>query len=502
MSKQITILRKAGQIEEAYNLAVAIIKETSPSDSSFIWVQRALSWVLYDQLKAIDYVDKKFEWFQKVDEIVNAEIDSSEVMFWNSFSSCVYKALKSIEVDKQDLIVDFCKKIPFTKLVESNSSQYFNYIIHKTLKDHKDYGVVIDQLGFDNFSEEDYQMFTMENGKSIMSHVEQVICAYTKWLLKEQSERVSQIVSYDDKVRQWIKTISNLSNGQIMKFPMYCQAKLFAAINDNESAKKVLLPFVKDNSSQFWVWSTLASLESNKDTKAALYARALQCKTKDSFLSNVRSQLIEYFVAQNMWNHASVEINKVVDSAKSNKFTISNRISSLANDSRIVNAIVPDNHKEVLNTLAQNSDQILYSDDPSSKIIITHINTEKSIVSYFEDKSSSGFFPLSLLKFKVTIGDSVDVKFADKSTNGFTKLNLASKSSIDHPAIKIIRTYMTIDSDRQFQIIENTFFHYSLIEFQNGNFNIEYMAIPSFDKKRGKWGYRAIKVLSLTPIEN
>ena len=77
--KQVMEMRKIGNQTEAYEMALNDYQQT-PED---IWAKRAMSWCLFDALKANASCAQKEVFVSKLMEVKELEIPGDETMFWN-----------------------------------------------------------------------------------------------------------------------------------------------------------------------------------------------------------------------------------------------------------------------------------------------------------------------------------------------------------------------------------------------------------------------------------
>tara|TARA_Y100000385_G_scaffold195791_1_gene202632 strand:+ start:154 stop:1710 length:1557 start_codon:yes stop_codon:yes gene_type:complete len=494
MSKEITELRKAGKLVEAYDKSLELLNSTPDDDVSVIYIKRAFAWVLYNQLKRIDFLSAQDEFTVKLKEISSYDFDATEDIFWGCISTILYKTIKNSSSLAKDDIVKYIDSLPIARIVEAGKQIWLIRIIHKLIKGHTSYQRIMCQLGFDCFEEQDFVDYKMDNGKSIMSNVEQVICAYSKALMVgSYNPSLPGAKEYDvDEIVVWIEKVKVLSKGRNMKYPSYYIAKLYITLGDLVAAKEYLMPFAMKNTSQFWVWSSLAEVVKDSDMKASLLAKALLCEGSDQFFNGVKSNLLEYFVGIADWSMVKYLAGSINETCKKNDYKVSARVGGLLIDQRVVNAVSSTSANMVITELSKKCSELLYEDIPNESALVTYVNREKGMASYYINNNETGFFQMSKLptKLKVEIGVNIDVRIKSKSENGYSTFHTAALSSYIHPSIKKVSGVVNLAKDSRLAFIDKCVMFKDLFEGKVGTYNIEARAIPNFDDKKGRWGHK------------
>ena len=183
---QIRDLRKAGKLDEAYELGLSQLENT-PDD---IWVKRDYAWVCYDLAKhAIESSDEK-KFFDQIDNISKLKFgDNNEPILADSIIRLInkwgYDHIVNIK-NSGERVVAVKELIIATEGLPKQfpSEVYSSFVrwVHRCIKGDLLYVSIMRRVGLDVFSPSDYRPIEFQ-GKKIMPLAEQVFIAYAKGLL-------------------------------------------------------------------------------------------------------------------------------------------------------------------------------------------------------------------------------------------------------------------------------------------------------------------------------
>ena len=218
--KEITTMCKAGQMEEAYELA----KSDYENDPQNVWTQRELGWALYYSLKSDVENNKRQMFYSHLEELSRLDLltmQDNAILFDNLIWKFVEvaKLIPKDRTDEIDLIYIFLSKYTF------NSSTAYSALLKQILHFEKWNRFVefFEWWNIDNLTEKDYQPFKLENGRMSMSLAEQVYIAYSKALL---------VLDDKDRIRDFLPKIEKLMDDYPdMMYPRYYCRKLKQRIN-------------------------------------------------------------------------------------------------------------------------------------------------------------------------------------------------------------------------------------------------------------------------------
>jgi len=368
---EISNLRKAGQLQEALEAA----RNWLAVENDNIWAKRAISWVYYGFLK--QYVEEEDfgQICAQLDAIVELGLPEDEDMFFESVAFSLGKFFfQLLKKDSQDGISIYelfgkIKSLPFPK--PSRAYSFLLKSLHKGFKNSQHYREVIEWWGLDNFLPEDFEKEEL-NGKKIMCLAEQAFIGYSKQLLPSKVD-----IHFDQEVNlEAIRSFIPFLNGVISKYPNltflpYFEAKLMIAAGQREDALKVILPFARRKQKEYWVWQVLAeSYPGNPENQIACYARALTCNAKEEFLVNIRIELAELLIQEEMYSEAKLEVEKSYEVRALHGWRIPSKILAWRKADWFQQAKPRKDNSDLYSKYSKLANEILYQDIPFQQGVI------------------------------------------------------------------------------------------------------------------------------------
>ena len=461
--EQLKKLRAESRFEEGYKLT----KEALAQKENDIWARRNHSWSIYYMLKKCvqggqtaqakhflaefgalhmstdeKLLHERMEYFYKVlnegylevkqliadgryQEAFQVEVTKSspdsEQLAWigyyilKSFNKTGNpSAFETFEVIAK-LIADF---VPSKKLVNK-------LLLGELIKTPSEFWTTakqsdfLEKVGlFEVMEEDDYQKQEWE-GKKIISLAERLHIAYSKALIRERAS--------SEKIQAYIREVVEpiLEQFPAMLYVPYFKAKLLLGMGDKEMGLKAFLPFAKKKSGEFWVWQVFAeAYEEKPELYFSCLCKAMTCKTKPEFLSNIQEKLIAYLVNTSQYSYAKSELERLLQLRQSHKWGVKAiHIHYLEADWYRHNR--PENlHYEKHVSLAE--DLLGGFSKQSIEVIIHHINKEKKLCSFLIAEGKTGFgkytsepelFGLYKLHGAEGDGDFFQIKMMEKVSN-------------------------------------------------------------------------------------
>ena len=498
-SKEIKELRQAGKLEEALAMAKSEL-ELQPDN---IWSKRNISWVYYEYIKqnsTLENVDTFIFWLKEVQNLLLPEEEKMlfDKVAWQ-IGSLVFKLANSNEnyrFGKLFLIYEITKSFYFTKPSEEYSFLFKAF--HKALKDTDKYISFTDWWNFENFREEDYLKEKNENGKEIMSIVEQAYIAYAKHLLPKQNYE-GEIICNKEKAEEFIPKLINIEEKhQEYQYPAFFIAKLLLAIGDKENMLVHLLPFAKKKRNDFWVWEVLAEAFSNETEKVfSCYCKALSCKSPEEMLIGLRQKLAKILINKNMFNEAKTEIELLVKARNEKGYRIPNEIVEWQLKDWYQNAIRFNNNFDFYNNYLSDAESILFYDVPEEIIIVDFVNSERKILNFIASDTKFGFFKYDRFFKDIKIGDVLKVRFQSGSNEGIYQLYTAIKTNDEdfkNRFFKAVDGQIKIQEGKSFGFIDDIFINPKIVTKFNLKDGMSYKgnAIKTYNKEKRQWGWKLI----------
>lgn len=140
---------------------------------------------------------------------------------------------------------------------------------------------------------------------------------------------------------------------------------------------------------------------------------------------------------------------------------------------------------------------------PSYQTVVTYINQEKKMVNCLVDKNFDFAIPLTEIKFNVDVLDVLDVTLSTHSTKDGKKRFKAHQIK---PSDKPIPTHLLKEFDQFVRVSSGNgftdndiFIPKDLVSAHNilDNAQVKGLALLSLDKKKNKWGWRAVRIMGV-----
>ena len=394
--------------------------QQTPED---IWAKRAMSWCLFDALKANASCAQKEVFVSKLMEVKELEIPGDETMFWNKVVWPINAFVRDCSGKGQwdDLTTLFAaiKDFPFVKPCKEYSVLLNAFLTGKEEWD----GIVAfcDWWGFDNFREEDYECEVLPNGKKMpVSLVESAYLAYAKGLINKRDK--DAIVAFIPKLQELAE------QNPKMQYPNYYVGKLLLASgSDKKEAVSALLPFVRKKQSDFWVWQLLAeALEDDELKYMACLLRAVNCHVQEQFLVRVYLILACAFRQRGYYADARSYLDKYCQIKAETQTNVSREANSMLNEAWYAEAAGQKPSFELDYMSVTN--ELLFADTPETDAVVSFVNKDKKMVTVVYGKGKEGFFKYARFIKKLNNGDSLKIRIQEVSADGFMKVYSARVS--------------------------------------------------------------------------
>ncbi len=378
--KEITTMCKAGQIQDAYDIAKSDI-EQNPND---IWIQREMGWALYylirkdsengqyDQLLA--HIDE----LQSLDQLnlSNDVMIFENVIFWVGYFVKRHLMPTSIDTPAR-LSTLFAKFRGYTFMPSKGYSLLLeSFIKCDAWQEMLDF---FEWWNLNNLRPEDYLPVEIAKGRSIMSVAERAYIAKSKALIRKNDLGM---------IEEFLPEMDELMNNHPkMTYPGYFYGKLLLTLGTTqEDALRVIVPFARKKASEFWVWQLLSDVFTNDQEKQlACLLRAVHCNTQENFLGKVRIKLADLFIHRNELPQAKFQIDKVTQCYLSQGWHLPNEIDYWIHQPWINNIVASD---KSLIDYQSISDSILLNGTEESIAVVTYYdqNSKRATLVYGYEK--------------------------------------------------------------------------------------------------------------------
>lgn len=359
---------KEGQIKEAYELAKSDMSQY-PDD---VWTQRELGWVLYYRLKTASDNKDYQEMVAILDELTTLDmlsIPEDNLLYekvLKQISWYIYNNLIPSEIETPAKLSTFFSRLRgFTfQPSEAYSSLLRSFLKGDNWSEMADF---LDWWNLDNLTTEDYTPYVNQKGQRLMTTAERAFIANSKALLR---------LNDPERTNAFLPKLNALMEAHPeMIYPGYFYGKLLVSLGENaDETLRVVVPFVRRKSSEFWAWQLLSDVfttDTDQDKKLACLLRAVNGNTQENFLGKIRIKLATLFLQRNEFNRARHQIDKVVQCYYSQGWHLPFEIQQWIHEPWFNNA-TPDNTAPI--DYMKITDEILLEGTEEAIAIVTYCN--------------------------------------------------------------------------------------------------------------------------------
>ncbi|WP_052501643.1 DUF7017 domain-containing protein [Thiomicrospira microaerophila] len=401
--------RKAGMLDEAYQIGLRLIQNPNRSD----WDIKAFAWVLIDLIKR--EVEKN-QW-QNVSGLKSSlealEIDESdEVLFksrnyalWiaNPNSQQITQARQLSKTGKHQEAIQIYENLlnngessldvqtslgweyyrlashfqkqepPNVGAVKNFLSRYLKLNIEKPSMLHSSFLSIADKLAQDdkldmsvfarmwdlkNFRAEDYERYETEDGKSLPSLVEKVVLHASKHAVNKQ--QLEELKYFEPYLRSSIEFYSE----NIWLKLNY--ARVLTALGRSKEAVKFGIEVVKNKPNDFWTWDLLGEIHHSISTELefSCYCKALLCSKDLKYISKVKIKLAERLIRKSELEEAKHELEEIIQYKTQHGQKIPDKLAQFQNFPWYSSTKASLSNKELYLKYASSAEELLYHDLP------------------------------------------------------------------------------------------------------------------------------------------
>ena len=493
-AKDITALRKNGQLADAFALATDLLT----ADPDNIWTKRAMGWVRFERLRAVAKSDTPDAFLTEWEALalLVADNPADETMLTNQAVWQAVVALFSLgDTDKAVPVLAAVFASVQTWTLEKPSDMY-SALLRSFMKAGKTWSGLGDFMAWwqlSNLRPEDYLPGMTNNAKKMMSLAEQAYITYAKQVLLRPDPATIQIL------------IANLETLHQQhpeyQYPPYYQAKLLVATGSKDEAMTALLPFARRKQTEFWLWDLLANLYNDEPEKAiACLCRAVSCPSQEKFLVNARESLSYKLIHVEKLSESLTELAKVIKTRIDEGWRVDADLLDIAEHLKAKGAVVLSDNKPLYQQYRPITDELLYTDVPEQIGVVTSLNTDKKVAQFSVNCTVSGHFKYEGRMARVQPGNVVALRLEErKGKDGAYWVPLSVKPTEALPSDEIVRQFSGIVGrvdGKGFAFIENVFVSPALLNGIPDGSSVSGSAFSSFDKSKNRHGWKAISVVA------
>ena len=362
--KEVTELRKSGQLTQAYNMALADLN-ASHSD---VWSCRAMFWVLYDMssrlieqkrfdniadfLKQFNWVYERLRGMGAIDEIatksaavllrkvLNALLDfgrtvqevldifehagyhSIDEIFENirlDYFFKLYNATQKHEGNPHQIVNEYASKFQNSQPSDNHSKFLASVLwIYRADDDNENAQFIrfFDAWGINNLQDSDWKSDNSDYDPVAIKVLNRVFAYLSK-----------------TRYRDLNKYFALFQDAYIKKRLDFHLRRKYAILLIHRGEKNQAIEIYKQllrQKQDFYLYSELAELVENIDAKMSLYSMALLRQRKDEFVGAIHLQMAQLFIEKGLLREASTELNIYKVTYERNKWKLNEKYTELA----------------------------------------------------------------------------------------------------------------------------------------------------------------------------
>ena len=483
--RDITTKCKAGQVQEAYDIAKADLA-AMPTD---IWAQRELGWALYYMIKANTENGDYAKLLEHIDELKSLSqlTSTNDNMIFDNVQFQIANYIRT-HIPITDREASAKLSAFFLRLKDYNfkSSVGHSRLLQSILKFESwpEMPDFFDWWNLDNLTSEDYTPFVNKNGQKMITLAERAFIAKSKVLL-----RLKDL----GRIEEFLPKLDNLMNShKEMMYPGYFYGKLLIALGSNsDEALKVIIPFARKKATEFWVWQLLSDVfADDKNKQIACLLRAVHCRTQETFLGKVHIKLATLYIKCGLLNSARYHIDAVTRCYVSQGWRLPNEIDCWIHQPWF-NSTIPDG-KDPIDYMSI-TDSFLCNGAEESIAVVTYVDqtNHNAFVIYGKEKRT-----VQKLRFRVQAGSVLKLHYI---TDNEGRMKIISSTKIQlHSNLnyaKYVEGKIDKRVDKEFAFLKSNsvscFVPPNIVKkhnLKNGD-DIKSLIVYDYDKKKDAWNW-------------
>ena len=488
--REITTMCKNGQIQEAYNLA----KKDYAAHPTDIWQQRSVGWALYYMIKGDADRGDFIQLIEHLDELKSLDqlTMEKESMIFDNMQFLIASFIKN-HIFLNDLASSAKLSTLFAKLkdYQFQPSISHSFLLQTVIKfeNWPEMTNFFDWWNLDNLTQADYTPFVNSKGQKIMALAERAFIANSKALLK---------LNDAGRIEEFLPKLNTLmTQHEEMVYPGYFYGKLLLALgSDADEALKVIIPFARKKSTEFWVWQLLSDVFTNDENKQlACLLRAVHCRTQEVFLGKVRIKLATLYIKRKELDRARHHIDAVTRCYASQGWRLPYEIDNWIHQ-QWLNTVTPNSSDEI--DFMSITDRILCDGAEECIAVVTYINSQNHRASMVYDHEK---MMTQKLRFKVAIGDILKLHYI-KDKEGRIKILKGEKIQLpnDLSYAKYVKGSIEKRDDKDFAFLRSdlisSYIHPTLVQknkLKQGD-SVKCLIVYDYNQKKESWNWICVTV--------
>lgn len=278
-----------------------------------------------------------------------------------------YYRLAQEQIKYEDINVNAIKiwLNQYLKLQPERSTQLHSVFLNLALKlynkkkDCLDFVVFLRIWGVDGFRKEDFEAsVNPDTNEAYQSLAEKVISAAVKQAVdKGEADFLLSIIPLLDKVI--IRSTDPI-------WLNYYKSKALCVLGSYEEAFVLALELAKKKVGEYWVWEFLGDIQGNinLENSFSCYCRALSLKPKEEYIAGLRFKLAKILIEKNLYSEAKYEIDSIINAKGKNGHKIPDEVQEFFSLSWYQDVKLLESNQGVYDSNIDVTDNLLLSNLP------------------------------------------------------------------------------------------------------------------------------------------
>ena len=345
---------------------------------------------------------------------------------------------------------------------------------------------IIKYWNLSNLRLDDYRKREV-GGRQVMSLAEKAFYAQCKGILATENKDI--IRHYLPLLQQRCEIYPGF------EFLPYFLAKMLIYIGDTEQAIQVLKPFAKKKDSEFWVWQLLGDCHTETDDKMMFYCKAVSCKSPDEMIVKTRLKAGLFFLQNSKPELGKHLLEKAKDTYLQHSWQLPQELRTLTENADY-QQIKPSYDSNFVAEQALEAETFLFGELTTRNAMVTFYSKERRMLCFLTEQMEvyKGKLPKTV-KSRLHEGAYISITT--------TPLEPILKANIRH--IEVLDNYSNTHFYKSFNgslrllpngagIVGDVFLPATMLTDCTNGTALKGMAMRSFDKKKGRWSWRAMKI--------
>lgn len=490
--KEVINMCKGGKLREAYDVA----KKDLDANRANLWTQREMSWVLFYRIK--DAVTKSD--FTRLTSSLNElktldllSVNEDSVVFENVLFKIVEYVKNQEKAKAESILSELSVIFSLLSGYKFGPSAGYSALLRCCISfsEWNEILSFLDWWSFDNLSDDDYKPFVNDKGFKMLSLAERAYIAKSKALIKQKDTSL---------IRAFLPQLETLMQTHVeMLYPGYFYGKLLMTLGDDkDEILRVLIPFVRKKSGEFWAWDLLSEVyQDEPELYLACLLRAVHCKAKEGFLGKVRTKLASLYIKQGQYDRARYQIDVICDNYASQGWRLSGKVFEWSRESWI-NNVEPNSEDSI--AYRGLTDALLYTDKAETVAVVTYLDVKSNKMAMVYGYEKRVFQRLGI---RYEVGTVLKIVYSLKDKRMIIIDSQECMYLGDVEYIKELEGVVARKICNAFAFIKAETIHCYVApqivqsyNIQNGQ-KIRFLAVYDYNKQKNEWGWVCVKVCKL-----